>query len=76
MFGLLGVVAEFENDLRKERQADGIQMAKLKGVQLGRKKSLSDDEINRLKTLRNEGVLIKDLMKEFSLSKASIYNYL
>lgn len=76
MFGLLGVIAEFENDLRRERQADGIFLAKQKGIQLGRKKSLCDEEINRLKTLRNEGIMIKDLMKEFGLSKASVYNYL
>ena len=76
MFGLLGVIAEFENDLRKERQADGIRVAKEKGIKIGRNKSLSESEVQLLKQKRNDGFMVKDLMKEYGLSKASVYNYL
>lgn len=76
LFGLLGIISEFENDLRKERQMDGLAVAKAKGVVLGRKRSLSDDEVQQMRQKRNDGVMIKDLMKEFGLSKASVYNYL
>ena len=37
---------------------------------------LSDEQIKELRQKREAGVLIKDLMKEFKLSKASVYRYL
>lgn len=43
MFTMFGTIAEFENDLRKERQADGIAMAKSRGVHLERKSALSQE---------------------------------
>ena len=42
----------------------------------GRQKKLSDDDVQQLKEKRGRGTLIKDLMKEDGLSKASIYRYL
>jgi DNA invertase Pin-like site-specific DNA recombinase len=45
MFNMLGVIAEFENDLRKERQLEGIKKAKEKGVRFGVKKKLSDEQV-------------------------------
>ncbi|MGO8753835.1 MAG: recombinase family protein [Gallionellaceae bacterium] len=76
MLTMLGAIAEFENDLRKERQADGIEMAKKKGVQFGRKPSLTAEQIQEMKELRDSGIMIKDLMSKYSLSKASIYRLL
>lgn len=73
MFTMLGAIAEFENDLRRERQADGIALAKSRGVLLGRKAKLNDDQISQMRQKRQEGVLIKDLMSEYGLSKASVY---
>lgn len=76
MFNMLGAIAEFENDLRKERQADGIALAKEKGVQLGRRATLSGEQVQELRQKRAQGVLIKDLMEQYALSKASIYRLL
>ena len=76
LVNLLGSIAEFENDLRKDRQADGIVMAKKKGVQFGRKKSLTEIQILEIREKRKNGFLIKELMDSFSLSKASIYRAL
>ena len=76
MLSLLGAVAQFENDLRKERQSEGIALAKSRGVALGRKASLDDVQIQSLCQKRREGILVKDLMTEFSISKASVYRYL
>lgn len=73
---MLGAIAAFENDLRKERQTDGIALAKRKGTQFGRKKALNDDQVSELRQKRNEGILIKDLMAQFALSKASVYRVL
>ncbi len=76
MFSMLGAIAEFENDLRRERQMDGIAVAKAKGIQFGRKRSLTDDQISEMKVLRSEGVEIDELMVRYGMSKASVYRAL
>lgn len=76
LFNMLGAVAQFETEIRQERQMDGILKAKEKGVLFGRKKELQDEEVQKLREKRAQGVLIKDLMKDFGLSKSSIYRYL
>jgi DNA invertase Pin-like site-specific DNA recombinase len=55
---------------------DGIRKAKQQGVAFGRQRSLSDQEVQELREKRSEGVLIKDLMKAYGLSKATVYRYL
>lgn len=76
LFTMLGAIAEFENDIRRERQADGISKAKENGVRFGAKAKLSDQQLSEMKQKRADGVLIKELMKEYGLSKASIYRLL
>ena len=73
---MLGAIAAFENDLRKERQTDGIALAKRKGVQFGRKKALNDIQIQQVRQKRNEGKKIAELMAEYDLSKATVYRAL
>jgi DNA invertase Pin-like site-specific DNA recombinase len=76
MFNMLASIAEFETEIRKERQLEGIAKAKENGVQFGRKSKLSSGEVLELKAKRESGVLIKDLMAEYKLSKASVYRLL
>ena len=76
MFSILASIAEFETELRKERQLDGIAKAKANGVHFGRKAKLTDDQIEEMQSKRAEGVLIRELMSEYKLSKASIYRLL
>jgi hypothetical protein len=45
-------------------------------VKFGARRKLSDEQIEELRQNRTEGVLIKDIMKEYRLSKASVYRYL
>lgn len=73
---MLGAIAAFENDLRSERQADGISLARRNGVKFGRKKLLTESVITELRQKRGAGLLIKDLMTHYSLSKASVYRAL
>ena len=54
----------------------GIKKAKDRGVHFGKRPALTDDQIAELREKRSEGVLIKDLMAHYSLSKATIYRYL
>lgn len=76
LFNMLGAIGQFETEIRAERQMDGIKKAKERGVAFGRQKQLSDKDIVDLRKKRAEGVLIKDLIREYSLSKATIYRYL
>lgn len=73
---MLGAIAQFETELRAERQMDGIKKARERGVHFGRSKQLAPSQILTLRRKRKKGVLIKILMKEFALSKASVYRYL
>jgi DNA invertase Pin-like site-specific DNA recombinase len=73
---MLGAIAAFENDLRKERQADGIALAKRRGVQFGRKVALTQVQVMELRKKRSEGMKIVELMDSYKVSKASIYRAL
>ena len=76
LFNMLGAIAQFETEIRAERQRDGIEKAKENGVQFGRQKALSQKEVAELRRKRKKGVLIKDLMNDYRLSKSSVYRYL
>lgn len=76
LFNMLGAINQFETEMRAERQMDGIAKAKAKGVQFGAIKKLTPPQIVELRKKRKSGVLIRTLMGEYKLSKASIYRYL
>ena len=76
LFNMLGAINQFENEIRMERQIDGINAAKQRGVKFGRNKSLTPAEIITLKQKRKSGTLVKDLMKEFGISKSTLYRIL
>ena len=76
LFNMLASIAEFETEIRRERQLEGIEKAKQKGVQFGRKAKLNDEQVQELRQKRADGVLIKELQREFGLSKASVYRLL
>ena len=76
LFHMLGAIAQFETELRAERQRDGVLKAKARGVPLGRRKTLTPQRVVELRERREQGTPIRTLMREFELSKASIYRYL
>jgi DNA invertase Pin-like site-specific DNA recombinase len=76
LFNMLGAIGQFETEIRAERQMDGIKKAKDRGVQFGKRPALTNDQISELREKRQQGVLIKDLMAHYALSKATIYRYL
>jgi DNA invertase Pin-like site-specific DNA recombinase len=76
LFNMLGAIAQFETEIRAERQMDGIQKAKERGVQFGRDKSLTPAQVAELQQRRQQGALIKTLMTEYRISKATVYRYL
>lgn len=66
LFNMLGAIAQFETEVRAERQMDGIQNAKARGVPFGRHKTLT----------RQQGIAISTLMHDYRISKATVYRYL
>ncbi len=76
MFSILASIAEFETELRKERQLEGIAKAQDNGVRFGAKPKLTGDQIEEMRSKRKSGILIRELMEEYQLSKASVYRLL
>ena len=70
---MLGVFAELETNLRKERQNEGILRAKQKGVYKGRKSSIDVDKIRELK---NSGMGATAIAKEMGIHRDSVYRVL
>ena len=76
MFNMLASIAEFENDLRTERQAEGIAKARENGVKFGRPAKVTDTMKQDIYSRRLAGATIGQLAKEFSLGEATIYRAL
>ena len=73
LFSILASLAAFETELRAERTNEGRIAAMERGVKFGAKPKLTENQIVEMKQKRSQGVLIKDLMSEYKLSKASVY---
>jgi DNA invertase Pin-like site-specific DNA recombinase len=67
---MLGVFAEFETNLRRERQAEGIAKAKAAGVYKGRPPSVSADKVREL---RQKGLGASEIAKALKIGRASVY---
>ena len=70
---MLGVFAEFETNLRKERQLEGIAKAKLAGVYKGRPPSV---DAAKVKALRAEGLSPVAIAERLGIGRASVYRSL
>lgn len=73
ILGILGAVAEFETDIRKERQREGIERAKAAGVYKGRKRSVDVDQV---RSLRNQGLGATGIATKLGIARASVYRAL
>ena len=73
-FQMLGVFAEFETNLRKERQLEGIAKAKAAGVYKGRKASIDVDEVKRLR--EEEGLGATEIANRMGIARTSVYRVL
>jgi DNA invertase Pin-like site-specific DNA recombinase len=75
-FHVFAAVAQFETEIRAERQAEGIAAALHRGVQFGQKPHLTPVQVAHLQQMRQDGLLIRQIMERFGLSRASVYRYL
>jgi DNA invertase Pin-like site-specific DNA recombinase len=71
---MLGVFAEFETNLRRERQLEGIRAAKAKGVYKGRRPSIDRAEVRRLREV--EGLGPSAIARRLGIGRASVYRVL
>jgi DNA invertase Pin-like site-specific DNA recombinase len=71
---MLGVFAEFETNLRRERQQEGIAAAKARGVYRGRKPSIDPVAIHRLHTEEQLGA--SAIARRLGIGRASVYRAL
>ncbi|MCL4720238.1 MAG: recombinase family protein [Phycisphaerae bacterium] len=76
MLTVLGAVGQFERELIRERQREGIALAKQRGVYRGRKRALSPERIAELRARAAGGEKKARLAREFGISRETLYQYL
>jgi len=76
LLSVLGAFAEFERALIRERQAEGIALAKARGAYKGRKKSLTTGQVEALRARAAAGEAKASLAREFGISRQTLYQYL
>ena len=76
LLSVMGAFAEFERALIRERQREGIALAKKRGIYKGRKKSLTETQAKSLKERVSNGEKKSALAREFSISRETLYKYL
>jgi DNA invertase Pin-like site-specific DNA recombinase len=70
---MLGVFAEFETNLRKERQAEGIHAAKARGVYKGGKARIDPEVVRKLAA---EGVRPSHIARQLGISRGTVYRFM
>ena len=76
MLSVMGAFAEFERSLIRERQREGIALAKSRGVYRGRKRSLPSEKIAEIRERTARGETKAQLAREFGISRETLYQYL
>jgi DNA invertase Pin-like site-specific DNA recombinase len=76
MLSVMGAFAEFERALLRERQREGISLAKQRGAYRGRKRSLSDADITEVRRRVNAGDKKAHVARDFGISRETLYQYL
>jgi DNA invertase Pin-like site-specific DNA recombinase len=76
MLSVMGAFAEFERALIRERQREGISLAKQRGAYRGRKKALAPDRVLELRRRATAGEKKAPLAREFGISRETLYQYL
>ena len=76
LLSVMGAFAEFERALIRERQREGIALAKKRGAYRGRKKALSSEQVAALRQRAAAGEQKATLAREFGISRETLYQYL
>ena len=76
LLSIMGAFAEFEVQLIRERQKEGIKLARERGVYIGRKKMLNPEQILEVQRLAKEGYKKTKIAEMFNMSREVVYKYL
>jgi DNA invertase Pin-like site-specific DNA recombinase len=76
MMTMLAAFGEFERDLIRERQREGIAIAKAKGVYEGRRKALNAEQTAELVECARSGMPKAELARSYGISRETLYQYL
>lgn len=76
LLSVMGAFVEFERALIRERQREGIALAKQRGAYRGRKKSLSPEQARELQQRVGAGEQKATLAREYGISRETLYQYL
>jgi DNA invertase Pin-like site-specific DNA recombinase len=76
MLSVMGAFSEFERSLIKERQREGIALAKQRGAYRGRVNALNETQIAQLKQRAAAGEKKTILAQEFGVSRETVYKYI
>jgi len=76
LLSVMGAFAEFERSLIRERQLEGIALAKKRGVYKGRKKALDEEQVKLITTEIEKGKTKSSIAKDFNISRETLYQYL
>src|SRR5215208_6289930 len=75
MLSVMGAFAEFERSLLRERQREGIALAKKRGAYRGRKKALLPQEVAELRQRVAAGISKAQVAREAGISRQTLYQY-
>ncbi|NKB38182.1 MAG: helix-turn-helix domain-containing protein [Gammaproteobacteria bacterium] len=73
---IMGIFAEMENNLRKERQMAGIRKAQERGVKFGRPSKINGAVSQSVKLLRERGMSIRKIARQLEIGVGSVYKIL
>lgn len=76
LLNVMGSFAEFERALIRERQGEGIVIAKAKGVYKGRRRVLSPEQVEQVKLKVTNGAKKTSVAREFGVSRETVHRYL
>jgi len=76
LLSVMGAFAEFERSLIRERQMEGIALAKQRGAYHGRKRTLSGADISELFNRVAAGEKKAKIARDFNISRETLYKYL
>jgi DNA invertase Pin-like site-specific DNA recombinase len=76
MLSVMGAVAEFERALLRERQREGITLAKQRGVYRGRKRALNPEQIIEMKRRVAAGEQKARVARDMGICRETVYQYL
>jgi len=70
---IMGAFSQFERNIIRKRQAEGIAKAKARGVYKGRKKTINADKV---KDMKASGMRVADIARDLGISRQSVYRNL